>query len=156
MELTKTQQELKNKIVAQILKEKQEALDNILRMQRLDEGEAQATMDDTENYYEDGKIDQARNRITARSTVADALAREIGILKGIDSIEPTEEIQLGDVVHTNMGKFFVAVASDPVEIEGETYTGISTESPLFQALLGKHNGDAITVNGNTFTLQKSF
>ncbi len=156
MELTRTQQATKEAIVNHLLKEKQDSLDNIMRMQRLDNGEARAEAEEQTNAYETGKIDQARNRITARSGVADALANDIRILKGIDSIEPTEEIQLGDVIHTDQGKFFVAVASDLFTVEGVDYQGISTNSPLFQALLGKHNGDTVTVNGNDFELKKSF
>ena len=156
MELTRTQQATKDAIVQHLLKEKQDSLDNIMRMQRLDNGEAREEQEHHSNFYEDGKIDQARNRITARSSVADALANDIRILKGIDSIDPTEEIQLGDVIHTDQGKFFVAVASDPFTIEGVEYQGISTNSPLFQALLGKHDGDKVRVNDNEFTLKKSF
>ena len=156
MELTKTQQSTKNALVKQLLKMKKESLDNILRMQRLDNGEAKAEQEDHTNFFEDGKIDQARNRVTARSQVADALAEEIAVLKGIETIDPTEEIQLGDVIHTDHGRFFVAVASDEFTVDGQSYQGISTESPLFQALLGKHNGDTVTVNGNDWTLKKSF
>ena len=71
--------------------------------------------------------------VTARSQVADALAEEIAVLKGIETIDPTEEIQLGDVIHTDHGRFFVAVASDEFTVDGQSYQGISTESPLFQA-----------------------
>ena len=156
MELTRTQQATKEAIVNHLLKEKQDSLDNIMRMQRLDNGEAREEQEHHTNMFEDGKIDQARNRITARSSVADALVNDIRILKGIDSIEPTEEIQLGDVIHTDHGKFFVAVASEPFTIEGMDYQGISTESPLFKALLGKHNGDRGSVNDNEYTLKKSF
>ncbi|OAV43437.1 hypothetical protein [Lewinella sp. 4G2] len=156
MELTKTQKELKAAIVQQLLKMKQDSLDNIMQMQKMDNQEAKKEMEDGMNMFETGKVDQARNRVTARSGVADALAEDIRILNGIDTIEPTEEIQLGDVIHTDQGKFFVACASDAFEIDGETYQGISTDSPLFRALLGKHDGDTVSINGNEFTLKKSF
>ena len=156
MELTKTQQSTKDALVKQILQEKQESLDNLLRLQRRDNGEAKAAQESLTNTYEEGKIDQARNRITARSKVADALAEEIAVLKGIGTITPTEEIQLGDVIHTDHGKFFVAVASEELTHNGDTYQGISTASPLFQALLGKHDGDTVTVNGKEWKLKKSF
>ncbi|WP_168038589.1 GreA/GreB family elongation factor [Neolewinella antarctica] len=156
MELTRTQQATKDAIVKQITKMKQESLDNIMKMQRMDNQEAKKETEDGMNMFEDGKVDQARNRVTARSSVADALAQDINLLKGINTITPTEEIQMGDVVHTDKGKFFVACASDAFTIEGEKYIGISTESPLFRALLGKHDGDTVTVNGNDFKLKKSF
>ena len=156
MELTKTQQSTKDAIVNKLLEMKQASLDNIMKMQRLDNEEAKKETEDGMNMFETGKVDQARNRVTARSSVADALAQDINTLNGISTIEPTEEIQLGDVVHTDQGKFFVACASDKFEIEGVTYQGISTESPLFRALLGKHDGDTVTVNGNDFKLKKSF
>ena len=156
MELTRTQQDLKAAIVNHLLQEKQEALDELLKMQATDEGQAQEEQDEHTNFFEDGKIDQVRNRIEARAKVADALAAEIGLLKGIDTIDPTEEIQLGDVIHTDKGRFFVAVPAEEFTLNGQTYRGISTQSPLFRALLGKHDGDKVTVNGNEFTLKKSF
>lgn len=156
MELTKTQQDLKEAIVNHLLKVKQDALDELLQLQSTDEGQAQEAQEDQTNLYEDGKLDQVRNRIEARAKVADAHAREINLLNGIHTIEPTEEIQLGDVVHTDQGKFFVAVPAGEFTVNGETYRGISTESPLFKALLGKHDGDKVSVNGNEFTLKKSF
>ena len=156
MELTKTQKDLKEAIVAHLLQVKQEALDELMQLQSTDEGEAQAEQEDHSNLYEEGKLDQVRNRIEARAKVADAHAREINLLKGIHTIEPTEEIQMGDVVHTDQGKFFVAVPAGEFTVKGETYRGISTDSPLFRALLGKQDGDKVTVNGNEFTLKKSF
>lgn len=156
MTLTKTQAQTKQHIVAFLLADKEESLSSLLKMQRLDNQEAKVAMEQTHNIFEDGKVDQARNRVTARSSVADALQAEIKILKGIDSILPTAEVQLGDVIETNHGKFFAAVPSDEFTIEGESYRGISTDSPLFQALLGKKNGDEVNVNGQTYRLLSSF
>jgi len=109
-----------------------------------------------DGQFQGGKAGQTLNRIEARSSVVEALQRDINILAGLDSIEPNEEIQLGDVVETDKGNFFVAVPADEFTIEGVSYRGISAESPLFQALKGKKNGDSVVINDNRFTLVNNY
>jgi transcription elongation GreA/GreB family factor len=125
-------------------------------MQSADLQEAETTNDDTQNMFEDGKVDQSINRVEARASVVEALQHDINVLSNIEEIEPTEEIQLGDIIETNHGNFFVGAASDEFEVNGKKYRGISLDSPLYKALRGKHNGDSVDVNGTTFTLQNSY
>lgn len=59
----------------------------------------------------------------------------------------TDSIQLGSVVHTQKGIYFLAVPLGRVETQGQTVYVISTVSPLGQALLGHAIGDAFVING---------
>ena len=156
MELTTQQTTTKANIVKHLIAEKEASLANMMELQQRDQGEATEEMEEEHNLYENGKVDQALNRVEARASILDALKEDIAILKGIDTIEPTEEIQLGDVIDTNHGKFFVAVAADEFEVDGVKYRGISTKSPLFRALLGKHNGDSVEVGEASYTLNSSY
>jgi len=85
----------------------------------------------------------------------EALQNDINILSGLDTVEPTPEIQLGDIIETDKGNFFVAVPADEFEVSGVKYRGISVDSPLFQALRGKKNGNKMEVNNNGFILRNS-
>lgn len=58
-------------------------------------------------------------------------------MSGLDSIEPTEEVQLGDVIETDRGDFLLAVAANEFRATGKYYRGIFTGSPLFQVLKEK-------------------
>ena len=118
--------------------------------------EARKTNEEGDNMFDGGKSDQVLNRVSGRAPVIEALQNDINILSGLDSIEPTGQIQLGDVIETNQGNFFAAVAADEFTIDGKKYRGISTDSPLFRALLGKQNGDTVTVNDNVFELINSY
>ena len=156
MQLTEEQRNTKTAITERLLAIKENAYHNLMSMQNKDLGEAKETQEEDHNLFEDGKVDQSINRVEARASVVEALSRDIDILSNIDSINETEEVQLGDVIETDQGNFFVAVASDAFEVNGKEYRGISTDSPLYKALRGKHDGDVVEVNGNKFTLKSSY
>jgi len=156
MQLTKEQAATKQAVAAQLLTIKENSYRNMMSMQNADMAEAEDTNENEQNMYEDGKVDQSINRVEARASVVEALQHDINVLANLEEIEPTEQIQLGDIIETDQGNFFVGAASDEFEVEGKKYRGISTDSPLFRALLGKQNGDTVEVNGNTFTLNNSY
>lgn len=151
-----TPQDVKSKIVKHLLAEKEASYKNMMAMQQSEMTAAEKANDESENMFDDGKSGQVLNRVEARASVVEALQRDINVLNGLDSIEANPEIQLGDVIETDQGNFFVAVAADEFTVDGKSYHGISTDSPLFRALLGKKNGDVVTVNDRNFTLKNSF
>lgn len=146
----------KANIIKYLLAEKEASYQNMMAMQQSEVNAAEKSADEDDNLFDDGKTGQVLNRVEARASVVEALQRDINLLNGLDSVEATEEVQLGDVIETDRGNFFVAVAADEFTVDGVSYHGISTASPLYQALRGKRNGDQVSVNGNTFTLQNSY
>ncbi len=64
-----------------------------------------------------------------------------------------EWITRGSLVKTSMGYFYVGVAMPKVTIERATVIGISSESPLGMALLGKKIGEHIMVNGQKHAIE---
>jgi hypothetical protein len=120
-------------------------------------GQAAETNDNEESLYESGKADQAINRVRAKSAISDQLSQDIRMLEGImDHIQPTEKLQIGDVIKTDRGNFFVGVVSDKFELHGETFMGISTESPLYKATIGASSGDKVNVNDGEFHIKEIF
>ncbi len=156
MKLTKEQQAEKKAVANHLLTMKENSYKNMMAMQTADMEEAEETNEESENLFEDGKVDESINRVEARASVVEALQHDINVLANIDHIEPTEEVQLGDILETDKGRFFVGAASDEFEVNGKKYRGISLDSPLYLALKSKHNGDSVDVNGNTFTLINSY
>lgn len=143
-------------IIAHLLEEKEASYKNMIAMQESEVNAAEEANEAGDSLFEGGKSDQTLNRVEARASVVEALQRDIDLLSGLSSIRETDEVQLGDVLETDRGNFFVAVAADEFVVDGKAYRGISVESPLYLALRGKRNGDVVTVNGNSFTLKNSY
>jgi transcription elongation GreA/GreB family factor len=147
---------LKEAIIAHLLEEKEASYQNMMAIQKAEVEATEKNSAEGGSQAQSSGTGEVLERVEARSSVVEALQNDINILSGLDSIQPTPEIQLGDVVETDKGNFFVAVPADEFEIAGVKYRGISVDSPLFQALLGKKNGDTAIVNNNRFTLQNSY
>jgi transcription elongation GreA/GreB family factor len=156
MELTEKQIATKRAIVKHLLEEKEASYKNMMEAQTSDLESAEESNEDQDHVFDDGNVGQSLDRVAARSSVVEALQNDITLLRGIESIVPTEEVQLGDIIETDRGNFFVAVPAGDFVVDGVHYHGISASSPLFQALKGKHNGDKVVVNGNIFVLKNSY
>lgn len=146
----------KKKIISYLIEQKTASYQSMMKMQQKDMRVAEKNNEEEDGIFDGGKTGQSLNRVESRASVVEALQAEIDLLNGLDSIEANEEIQLGDVIETSMGTFFVAVPEEEFEIDGVKLRGISTDSPLFQALAGGKNGDKIDVNGNEFELVNSY
>jgi hypothetical protein len=147
---------LKEAIIAHLLEEKEASYRNMMAIQEAEIAAAEKNSAEGDSQAQSSGTGEVLERVEARSSVVEALQNDINILSGLGSIEPTPEIQLADIIETNLGNFFVAVPADEFEVGGVKYRGISVDSPLFQTLLGKKNGDKIIVSNNSFTLQNSY
>lgn len=65
----------------------------------------------------------------------------------------TSGIQLGDVVETTQGTFFIAIGAGKIQIDTKMLFVISLDSPLGLELKGKKLGDTYQLNGKTYTIQ---
>lgn len=70
----------------------------------------------------------------------------------VDAIENTDfsltdQVGPGAVVSFNNRHFVVCVSTTRFEVEGTTYMGISTGSPIYQAMAGLKAGESFTFNG---------
>lgn len=63
-----------------------------------------------------------------------------------------ESVQKGSVIETNRGTFLIGASTGKVMLDKGFLFGVSMDSPLAKALLGKKVKDQITLNGNQFTL----
>jgi hypothetical protein len=58
----------------------------------------------------------------------------------------------GAVVVTDRGSFFISVGIDPFEVDGQTFSGLSVQSPLFRAMKGKKAGQKFKHSGITYRI----
>ena len=77
----------------------------------------------------------------------------------IDAIEDTDfsvtdTVRSGAVVAFSNRKFVVVVSTTRFELDGETYMGISEQSPIYKVIDGLQAGDVFSHNGREFTLDE--
>lgn len=66
----------------------------------------------------------------------------------------TLSIQMGSVVLTNQGNFYVAISAGPFTILGKVYFAISPASPIGQKLMGLKAEDSFNLNAKAFKIQE--
>ncbi len=76
------------------------------------------------------------------------------VLSQINPEKTTDTIQSGSLVYTDQGNFYISISAGKLDLEGMTYFAVSPVSPIGALLIGKKSGDAILLNGKTFTIRK--
>lgn len=68
--------------------------------------------------------------------------------------ELIDEITEGNVVLTDKVNFVIGLSFKDFEWENKKFVGISTQAPIFEALVGKRAGDKIEFNGIKYTIEE--
>ncbi len=66
----------------------------------------------------------------------------------------TDTVRPGAAVKLNDRRFVVCVSTVRFDVDGETYMGISTQSPIYLAMAGMQKGDVFTHNGTEFEIEE--
>jgi transcription elongation GreA/GreB family factor len=102
------------------------------------------------------KFETGRAMMQADINKAEAqLAKTITLKKvlqtlGITKVLPT--IDMGAVVITNKGNFFISVAAGKVKVDDKTYFTMGGSAPLAQEFMGKQKGDNCSFNGMKYEI----
>ena len=72
---------------------------------------------------------------------------ELYKLETINLSEVSETVSFGSLVTTDIGIYFIAVGLGVLQLEGQTYKVISTDSPIGQILLGLEEEDEAEFRG---------
>ena len=78
------------------------------------------------------------------------------VLHQINIEEPVSNVDLGSVVKTSMGNFFIAISAGKLQIGDTVYFTVSLASPIGQALYRHRKNDTITFNGKEVTIHEVF
>lgn len=76
--------------------------------------------------------------------------------KAIDEInilKPNNHVNLGSLVYTNKGLFFIAISLGKIIVNDQPIYVVSLKSPIGKAFLNKQSGDIITFNSTTYTIK---
>jgi len=74
------------------------------------------------------------------------------VLNQIGQSTSIDRVTLGSVVVTDSNKFYVSIGAGKLEIGGESYVAISTQSPIGQLLLYKRKGEFFSFNNQKQTI----
>jgi transcription elongation GreA/GreB family factor len=74
------------------------------------------------------------------------------LLHSLHADQLHEIIQLGSVVETTSGNFYICLNAGEVEHQEKKFITISLQSPLGKLLAGKAKGDEVTLNNRHMTI----
>ncbi len=77
---------------------------------------------------------------------------QIDLLHKITDFKNPSSAQLGCLVTTNLGIFYLAIGLGKVEIDNTSYFVISPQSPIGLAMMGKKIGESFEVNGRRYAV----
>ena len=85
------------------------------------------------------------------------LAKAKELQKTLSMIDPAEnhnEVQLGSLVETSSGNYFISIGLGQVEVAGKNIFVLSIGSPVGLQMKGKKSGDVFQFNGNAIEITK--
>lgn len=137
------------------------------RLMSLEEQELATAQAHYEAYLKDSQLDDReghdKDDIAASRENADLAAAfdapvhahhaKIDVIENTD-FSVTDTVQPGAVVKFNNRRFVVCVSTTRFEVDGKTYMGISTQSPIYLAMTGLQEGDVFTHNGTEFEVEE--
>ena len=102
--------------------------------------------------YETGRamaqLDKERHA-TRKAMALQSLHR----LQSIDLSQVSDTISTGSLVTTNTGIYFISIGLGKITLENQTFTVISADSPLGQALLGLEEDEELQFRGKAITIR---
>jgi transcription elongation GreA/GreB family factor len=76
----------------------------------------------------------------------------LSLLSSIDLERKIEKVQMGSIIETTMGSFYLSVGLGQIKVENETIYCISPQSPIGSILLSKEKGDNINWQNTTIQI----
>lgn len=147
--------ELKQRIIRKAF----EAYEQTIEMHRATEQDMTSDTLDAENDANEMSDDS--NKLETLDDVeqlAEIIDDRQDELMHLDSMIPTlhEEVTIGAVIKTNQRCFFVAESIPEFEVEGVTYTGISSKAPIYKAMEGKKAGEKVSFREVEYKIEDVF
>ncbi len=146
-------EELKQKTHQACLTKVQDRIDSLKEeLANLKESAASDTKSSMGDKYETSRemINLEKGKLTGQ--LGEAIEM-ITILKSFDVDSKGVKIGLGNLVITNISKFYLSVAIGPLDLEGQKVFAISPGSPLGRQLLNKADGEEVQFGSATHKIE---
>lgn len=114
----------------------------------------ESMLDDREGHDRDDVAGSRENADLAAAFDAPMFAHhaKIDVIENLD-FALSDTVKPGAVVRLSDRSLIVAVSTSKFDLDGQTYMGISTQSPMFKAMDGLKAGDRFDLNGRKFTIK---
>lgn len=117
---------------------------------------ANETKSSAGDKYETSRA-MAQQEIDQLSTQLEETNRQIALLSGL-TIGTGESIQMGSLVRTSLGWFFIGIPVGKIAVKNSenevlTVQCISSIAPLSQQLMRKESGESVVINGIIHEIQ---
>ncbi|WP_299047958.1 GreA/GreB family elongation factor [uncultured Polaribacter sp.] len=76
------------------------------------------------------------------------------ILSKINITKTTKNVHLGSIIKTDKANYFLVISAGKLVAFDEEYYAISVSSPIGKLLLGKQEGDVLTLNAQTIKIKE--
>jgi transcription elongation GreA/GreB family factor len=87
------------------------------------------------------------------------LAQASQLKQTLDKLQVQKQlshVQLGSLVLTSQGNFYIAISAGQLQVEGKPYMAIAASSPIGIKLMGLRAGDRFIFNTKEFVVQEVF
>ena len=121
-------------------------------MKTVQEAANEETKSSVGDKYETGRAMMQLERDKYAIQLSEALKHR-KILEAIDVEQASESVQLGSLVTTSEGNFFLAIGAGKLRVADKSYFAISVSSPIGTRLINKKAGDQVEFNGKLFRIQ---
>lgn len=115
----------------------------------------ESATDDTKSSagdkYETGR-EMMQQEIDRNRKQLDEAVKMRNILLSIDLKNNSETAQLGSIVITNLGKFYISISRGQLAVRDDIYFAVSAISPIGVKLIGQKKGYEFDFNGKTFKI----
>lgn len=68
--------------------------------------------------------------------------------------DPHDRVELGSIVVTDKNTFYVSASIESFTVNGKKMFGLSTKTPLYQAMEGKKAGDSFSFGKTTYHIRE--
>jgi hypothetical protein len=114
-----------------------------------------------EESYDNTDLATNSQKIPEINALNEALEFANKELELLESLKNTLDLirnkaMLGAVVVTNHNIFSITVSIEKFEVDGDTYVGVSVQSPIFHAMSGKRKGESFTFKRKTYKIKDIF
>lgn len=81
---------------------------------------------------------------------------EMNQLKSLNPSVANTVAELGAIVMTDKLNFYISIPTDKIEINEESFIGISVKSPIYKMMQGKKAGDSFEFNETAYTIHNVY
>ena len=138
---------MKKKLIEKCLELLNEKLKNLdFELEQLQKSANEETKSSAGDKYETGRAMLMIEK-EKLATQQNQLFKSIQVINQIDPNKQSTKVELGSLVDTTMGNYFIASSLGPIEYDKKSYFVISAVAPVAQKMLGLKSSDQFNFNG---------